>query len=129
MLIMKAQVSFYKCELCGNMVGMIKNAGGQLVCCGKPMTKLEANTTEASQEKHIPMVNIDNEKIAVQVGSVPHPMVPGHSIEWIALVSDSGTERVSLSMSDEPKATFYYRKNADIYAYCNLHGLWKVELI
>ncbi|MDP4094977.1 MAG: desulfoferrodoxin family protein [Bacillota bacterium] len=125
---MKTSVSFYKCEVCGNMVGKIKNGGGQLVCCGKPMTELKANTTEASLEKHIPVAVRSNGKINVQVGSVIHPMTPEHYIEWIAVVSDEGTERISLSPSDEPKAVFTDRKNAEVYAYCNLHGLWKAEV-
>jgi superoxide reductase len=125
---MKAPVAFYKCEICGNLVGLIKRGGGQLVCCGKPMTELKANTTEASFEKHIPVATRDNGKITVQVGSVLHPMTEEHYIEWIAVVSDDGTERISLSPTDEPKAVFCDKKNAEVYAYCNLHGLWKVEV-
>jgi len=125
---MKAPVSFYRCEVCGNLVGLIKSGGGQLVCCGQPMTKLEPNTTEASHEKHIPVATRKDGKIIVQVGSAPHPMTEEHYIEWIAVVSDDGTERISLSPSDEPKAVFCDKKNADVYAYCNLHGLWKAEV-
>jgi len=125
---MKAPVAFYKCEICGNLVGLIKNGGGQLVCCGKPMTELKANTTEASSEKHIPVATKEIGKITVQVGSNLHPMTEGHYIEWIAVVSDDGTERISLSPADEPKAVFCDKKNAEIYAYCNLHGLWKAEV-
>jgi superoxide reductase len=126
---MKTTAAFYKCEVCGNMVELIKNGGGQLVCCGKPMTELKANTTDASFEKHVPTAKVDNGRIVVQVGSVSHPMTPEHYIEWIALVSEKGTERISLSPSDEPKATFSYKENAEVYAYCNLHGLWKSEVI
>lgn len=126
---MKKTAAFYKCEVCGNMVELIKNGGGQLVCCGKPMTELKANTTDASFEKHVPTAKVDNGIIVVQVGSVSHPMTPEHYIEWIALVSEKGTERISLSPSDEPKAAFGYKENAEVYAYCNLHGLWKSEVI
>jgi len=125
---MKAQVEFFKCEVCGNMVGLIKKGGGTLVCCGKPMTELKANTTEASEEKHIPVATKADGKIIVQVGSVLHPMTPEHYIEWIALVSENGTERISLSPTDEPKAVFCEKENAEVYAYCNLHGLWKVDV-
>ncbi|QCX32973.1 desulfoferrodoxin [Caloramator sp. E03] len=125
---MKAPVYFYKCEICGNLVGLIKRGGGQLVCCGKPMVELKANTTEASFEKHIPVLTKDNGRINVQVGSVPHPMTEAHYIEWIAVVSDNGTERISLSPTDEPKAVFCDKENAEVYAYCNLHGLWKAEI-
>ncbi len=125
---MKAPVAFLKCEVCGNMVGLIKNGGGNIVCCGKPMTELKANTTDASLEKHVPVATRSNGKITVQVGSALHPMTPEHYIEWIALVSDSGTERISLSPTDEPKAVFCDKENAEVYAYCNLHGLWKADV-
>lgn len=125
---MKAGVSFFKCEVCGNMVGLIKNGGGQLVCCGQPMTKLEPNTTDASQEKHVPVAVRKNGKICVEVGSVAHPMIEQHYIEWIAVVTDGGTERISLSPADEPKAVFCDKENAEVYAYCNLHGLWKADV-
>lgn len=125
---MKAPVAFYKCEICGNIVGLIKKGGGQLVCCGKPMTELKANTTEASLEKHIPVAVRKDGKITVQVGSVAHPMTPEHFIEWIAVVTDNGTERISLSPDDKPEAVFCDKGSADVYAYCNLHGLWKSEI-
>lgn len=125
---MKAKVAFFLCEICGNQVGLIKDGGGQLVCCGQPMTKLEANTTEASYGKHIPVAVRENEKISVRVGSDPHPMLQEHYIEWIAVVGDEGTERISLTPANEPKAVFCDKTNADVYAYCNLHGLWKAEL-
>jgi len=125
---MKAPVEFFKCEVCGNMVGLIKKGGGTLVCCGKPMTELKANTTEASVEKHIPVATRGDGKITVQVGSALHPMTPEHYIEWIALVSENGTERISLYPTDEPKAVFCEKENAEVYAYCNLHGLWKVDV-
>ena len=125
---MKSPVSFYRCEICGNMVGLMKKGGGQLVCCGKPMTELKANTTEASTEKHIPVAARKDGKIFVEVGSVLHPMTQEHYIEWIAIVSENGTERISLSSSDEPKAVFCDKENAEVYAYCNLHGLWKSEV-
>jgi superoxide reductase len=125
---MKAEVAFLKCEVCGNMVGLIKNGGGQLVCCGKPMTKLEPNTTDAAVEKHVPIAVRRDGKIYVDVGSVVHPMTEQHYIEWIAVVTDAGTERISLSPSDEPKAVFCDKENAEVYAYCNLHGLWKSDV-
>ncbi|HHW29558.1 MAG TPA: desulfoferrodoxin [Syntrophomonadaceae bacterium] len=125
---MKGTVAFYKCETCGNQVVLIKNGGGQLVCCGKPMTELIANTTEASTEKHIPVPTKEDGKIKVHVGSAIHPMKEEHYIEWIALVSDDGIRIISLKPGDEPKAVFCYRENAEVYAYCNLHGLWKADV-
>ena len=124
---MKQTVAFFKCETCGNIVGLIKNGGGKLVCCGNPMKKLEANTTEASTEKHIPVAYRKDGKLIVEVGSVAHPMTEEHLIEWIAVVGEKGTERIALKPGEEPKAIFCDNENADVYAYCNLHGLWKVE--
>lgn len=121
-------ISFYRCEICGNIVGLIKNGGGKLVCCGKGMSKLEANSTDAAQEKHVPVVERKDGKIFVEVGSTLHPMVDEHYIEWIAVASDKGTERISLSPGEEPKAVFLDKGSAVVYAYCNLHGLWKVEI-
>jgi len=122
---MKARVSFYLCKKCGNLVGLIKSGKGTLVCCNEPMEKLEANTADAASEKHVPVAVKKEGKIHVQVGSSAHPMSENHYIEWIAVVSDDGTERISLTPVDEPKAIFCDKPNAEVYAYCNLHGLWK----
>jgi len=125
---MKKAVAFYVCEVCGNMVGLIRDGGGELVCCNEPMKKLEPNTTDASKEKHVPVAVRENGKIVVSVGSVPHPMIDAHYIEWIAIVSDEGTERTALQPGDEPKAVFCDRQDVDVYAFCNIHGLWKSSI-
>ena len=125
---MKDKVEFYCCGVCGNLVELINKGGGQLVCCGKPMVKLEPNTNDASQEKHVPVAVRKDGKITVEVGSVIHPMTEEHFIEWIALVSDEGVERVHLSPEDDPEAEFNDVKDGSVYAYCNLHGLWKADL-
>jgi len=125
---MKDWIAFYKCSICGNMVEVTKVGGGQLVCCGKPMEKLEPNTVDASTEKHVPVGSREDNKIVVQVGSVPHPMIPEHYIEWIAVVSDNSVERIHLKPGEDPKAIFSNKENVDIYEYCNLHGLWKSSL-
>lgn len=125
---MKTDVAFFECEICGNIVELIKVGGGQLVCCEKPMTRLEPNTVDASVEKHVPVAVRRDGKVYVEVGSTEHPMTEEHYIEWIAVVTDTSMERISLSPGDEPKAVFCDTENADVYAYCNLHGLWKSEL-
>lgn len=125
---MRHNVAFYRCSVCGNIVELIKEGGGELVCCGKPMNKLEANTTDAATEKHVPVASRKNGKIVVQVGSVLHPMIPEHYIQWIAVVSDDGVERIHLNPGEEPKAIFCDKENVDVYEYCNLHGLWKSSL-
>jgi superoxide reductase len=123
-----AEMVFYRCELCGNIVAVVKNGGGKLVCCGQPMTKLDPNTTDAAQEKHVPVVVQEAGKIKVSVGSVAHPMVAEHFIEWIAVVAEEKVELIYLKPGMEPKAEFLGSKKAAIYAYCNLHGLWKTEI-
>ena len=121
---------FYICEHCGNIVGLIHDAGGPLVCCGQKMTKLEAGVVEASREKHIPVAEVKGSTVEVIVGSVLHPMTEEHSITWVYLETDRGGQRKNLAPGQEPKVTFALaeEKPIAVYAYCNLHGLWKVEL-
>ena len=99
---------FYRCEKCGNMVTVVNNGGGTLTCCGQAMTKLEANSTNAAPEKHVPVISKENGKIQVTVGSVLHPMTAEHFIEWIALVTDEKVDIVYLKPGMEPKAEFLY---------------------
>lgn len=121
------KVEFYRCERCGNIVALIKKGGGTLNCCGQDMTKLEANTTDAAQEKHVPVVTREGGKLKVSVGSTLHPMLPEHHIEWIALVADGRVEFKYLNPGEEPKAEFDLAKSGSVYEYCNLHGLWKTD--
>jgi superoxide reductase len=125
---MAKRVAFYECEVCGNLVGLIRDGGGELVCCNQPMDLLEANTFDASKEKHVPVAVRKDGKIHVEVGSDEHPMIEAHYIEWIAVVSDSGTERISLQPGQPPRAVFCDKENSEAYAYCNLHGLWKAPV-
>ena len=121
-----ADVEFYRCDLCGNMVALIKKGGGTLVCCGQNMTKLVANSTDAATEKHVPVVAKEGDMIAVTVGSTLHPMLAEHYIEWIALVTDGKVVVKYLKPGDAPKAEFH-ATSGTVYAYCNLHGLWKAD--
>lgn len=118
---------FYRCERCGNVVALLKKGGGTLTCCGQAMTKLEANSTDAAQEKHVPVVVREGGKVKVSVGSVPHPMLPEHHIEWIALVSGDKVEFRFLKPGEEAKAEFDEVASGTVYEYCNLHGLWKAD--
>jgi superoxide reductase len=120
-------VDFYRCERCGNIVALIKKGGGTLTCCDQEMTKLKANSTDAAKEKHVPVVTKEGGKIKVAVGSVLHPMIPEHHIEWIALVSGDKVEFKFLKPGQEPKAEFAEVKSGTVYEYCNLHGLWKAD--
>lgn len=121
---------FYICRHCGNIVGSIKSAGVPLVCCGEKMEALVPNTVEASQEKHLPVVTVSGEKVKVSVGSVSHPMSEEHSIEWIYLETNKGGQRKALLPGEAPEVEFALanEKPVAVYAYCNLHGLWKTEI-
>ena len=118
----------YKCPICGNIVEIVGKAGGTLVCCGKPMLLLEENSVNAAVEKHVPVVEQSGKEVFVKVGEVEHPMTEEHYIQWIAVVTDKGTEMVSLSPGEKPQAVFTDKGKAVVYEYCNLHGLWKVEI-
>ena len=121
---------FYICEKCGNLVEKIEDSGVPMVCCGQKMTKIEAGTVEASREKHIPVATVDGDKVTVNIGSVAHPMVPEHSIEWVYLQTDRGGQRKCLNAGEAPEVTFALadEKPVAVYAYCNLHGLWKADI-
>ena len=121
---------FYVCPHCGNLVEMVNDAGVKPVCCGQKMNELVPNTVEASGEKHIPVVTVSDGIVEVNVGSVDHPMVDVHWIEWIQLVTDKGSYRKVLNPSEAPHVKFLLNgeKPEAVYAYCNLHGLWKTEL-
>ena len=121
---------FYICEHCGNIVDVIHDAGVPMMCCGQKMTKIEVGTVEASREKHIPVVTVDGNIVKVEVGSVIHPMVPEHSILWIYLQTDQGGQLKYLEVGKDPVASFALadEKPVAVYAYCNLHGLWKADI-
>ncbi len=121
---------FLICEHCGNLVGIINDAGVPMVCCGQKMTVLEAGTVEASREKHIPVVTVDGNTVKVCVGSVVHPMSSEHNIAWIYLETDKGGHRRALAPTDAPEAEFVLADETPkaVYAYCNLHSLWKADV-
>lgn len=121
---------FYICEHCGNIVGMVHDSGVPVVCCGQKMTRLEPGTVEASHEKHIPIVSVENGSVKVNIGSVPHPMIDEHFIQWVYLQTDRGGQRKCLSPGDAPEVSFALadEKPVAVFAYCNLHGLWVAEL-
>ena len=121
---------FRLCRKCGNLVGMVHDSGVPLVCCGQPMDILEANTSEGAGEKHLPVVQVDGDTVRVNVGSVEHPMLDAHYIEWIFVQTEHGGQRKALRPGDAPHAEFCLKgdKALAVYAYCNLHGLWMSEV-
>ncbi len=122
------EVEFYKCPICGNVIEVINGDINHITCCGKPMEKLVANSVDAATEKHVPVYEVDGDKINVTVGSTVHPMLDEHYIMWIALVTDNKVCRVNFNPGEEPKARFPYVPGATVYAYCNLHSLWKEDV-
>lgn len=124
------ETRFYICRHCGNIVGLIESSGVPLVCCGENMTLLEPNTVEASQEKHLPAVTVLGDKVNVKIGSVPHPMTEEHSIKWVYMQTSGGGQRKGLSVGDAPGVSFALCGEIPVavYAYCDLHGLWKTSL-
>ena len=122
------EAKFYVCETCGNLVGMINESGVNMMCCGKKMTQIVPGTVEASKEKHIPVATVEGDTVKVNVGSVDHPMTEEHLIEWVALETEQGYQIKYLSAGVAPVVTFTLAdgdKAVGVYAYCNLHGLWK----
>jgi len=124
------ETRFFLCEHCGNLVVKIHDSGVPVVCCGEPMKELIPGSVDASREKHVPVVTISEDTVTVQVGSAPHPMTEQHSIQWIYLQTEHGAQYKCLNPGDEPKAVFALDGDKPLaaYAYCNLHGLWKVEI-
>ena len=119
---------FLRCSHCGNIVAMVKDKGVPVMCCGQKMEVMIPGTVEASKEKHIPEYSVIDGKVTVVVGAIEHPMVSEHYIEWISLQTKKGNQRKQLSPEDKP--TVHFLIDADdeveaVYAYCNLHGLWK----
>lgn len=121
------EMKFYQCTICGQIAAIVKETGVPLVCCGQEMNELIPGSVDASVEKHVPMIEIDGDKIIVTVGSTPHPMTKEHHIEWVSLQSRFGNQRKALKPGMEPKVCFRVCEGDEIlsvYAYCNLHGLW-----
>lgn len=119
---------YYICEHCGNIIEMVRSSGVPVMCCGQKMTELIPGTTDGAVEKHVPVYEVKDGKVYVTVGSVEHPMLEAHYIQWIALQTKSGIQRKELKPGEEPKACFALCDGDEVeavYEYCNLHGLWK----
>ena len=119
---------FFKCNHCGNIIAMVKSSGVSVVCCGEKMQELIPGTVEASVEKHLPAYKVEGNKVFVTVGSVAHPMTEEHLIEWVSLQTKFGNQRKAIKAGDAPEVCFTMCEGDEVeavYAYCNLHGLWK----
>ncbi len=114
-----------KCKNCGNVIEMLDDNGGMILCCGEEMERLIPEASDGAREKHVPVITKDDDEIIVSVGSVKHPMDDDHYINWIALETDNNVIRTTLVPGGEPEARFPYIKGSIVYAYCDKHGLWK----
>ncbi|MBQ5814788.1 MAG: hypothetical protein IIW30_02290 [Flavobacteriales bacterium] len=120
---------FFKCHHCGNVIVKVVDANVPVVCCGEKMEELIPNTVDASGEKHVPVVTrLADDKIKVEVGSVAHPMLEEHHIAFVYVETKNGG--VMVNLKDEPNAEIMVPVDevVAVYEYCNLHGLWKVDV-
>lgn len=124
----KMETKFYVCPVCGQIITKLKDQNIPVICCGQVMKQLVAGEVEASTEKHIPVCEKNGNVVNVVVGSVEHPMSPEHYIEWVCLKSKQTTQIKHLAPTDKPQAVFALANDdevEEVFAYCNLHGLWK----
>lgn len=123
-------LKFYYCKHCGNIIQVVQTKGVPIICCGEPMEELKPNTTDASHEKHVPVVAVQEDTLKAFIGTAEHPMVEEHFIEWIYLETDKGIYRKLLKPGVAPSAEFPLccEKPVAVYAYCNIHGLWKTDV-
>ncbi|MCL2563188.1 MAG: desulfoferrodoxin [Oscillospiraceae bacterium] len=121
---------FFLCKICGNLTGLIESSGVPMICCGEPMTELIPNTEEAAVEKHLPAVKTEDGVLTVHVGSILHPMLPEHHISFVYVETANGGQRKMLKIGEEPICRFTFIDDAPVavYAYCNLHGMWKTDV-
>lgn len=127
-----SELKFFRCKRCGKVVLEMVETGVTPVCCGEPMELLVANTTDGAHEKHVPALEVvkDGRRVHVRVGEVAHPMLENHYIQFITIAREDGTvETRHLSPGDAPEAEFCLHggASADVYEFCNLHGLWKAR--
>lgn len=123
---MTEQKQIYRCNVCGNITEVVHTGVGQLVCCGQPMELRAANTTDASREKHVPVIEKMANGFKIVVGSTPHPMEEAHFIEWIEITADGISAKKFLKPGDAPEAEFHISADSiSARTYCNLHGLWQ----
>ena len=124
-------MKFYICKHCGNIVTYLTDKSVPVKCCGENMQLLEAGVTDAAVEKHVPVVTVEGSQVKVAVGSVAHPMIPEHYIEWLVLETNQGVSIRHLQPGQAPEAVFALAEGEQAktaYAYCNLHGLWKADV-
>lgn len=124
-------MKFYKCDVCGKIIIMLEETAVPTVCCGQEMKELVPQSADSSVEKHVPVIEADEKKVKVTVGSTLHPMMEKHYIKWIILETSEGFYKRDLKPEMEPSAGFKItkgEKSIAAYEFCNIHGLWKAEV-
>ena len=118
---------FFRCNKCKKMFVMVHEHDCPTMCCGEPMKELIPGTTDAAQEKHVPVYEVSGDTVTVKVGSVAHPMTEEHHIEWIEVINGPYVNRKYLKPGEKPEADFYVplQKGMVVREYCNIHGLWE----
>ena len=122
------EMKFYRCAHCGKIIAVVKESGVPVMCCGQKMEEIVPGTTDAAAEKHVPVYEVKDNIVTVCVGSVAHPMVEEHYIEWVSLQTTGGNQRKALTPGQAPRVQFALCEGEEVvavFAYCNLHGLWK----
>lgn len=122
------KIQFYICEHCGNIVALVRDCGVPVQCCGEKMQEIIPGTSDGAQEKHVPIYNVNGESVTVSVGEIEHPMTPEHHIEWVCIETNYGFQLIKLDPNTSPQISFSLLKGDKVkavYAFCNLHGLWK----
>ena len=121
-------MKLFKCKKCGNIVEVIKEKGGTLTCCNESMEEVQINLEDQVKEKHVPYCDIQTDSVYIRIGEVEHPMNEEHYIEWIYVEYGDSIVKHIFKPGMIPEVTVDYEEGMKVYAYCNLHGLWKKEL-
>lgn len=125
-------MKFYRCNTCGQIFSTIVDKNITPVCCNTQMEEIKARTNEEGlNEKHIPVYRYDKNNVIIEIGSTLHPMNDDHYIEWVVLVTNKGKQKRELKPGNSPRVIFNLDKDEnikEIYAYCNIHSLWKKEV-
>ena len=122
------EMKFYRCKHCGQIIAIVKKTGAKVVCCGEEMEEIIPGSVDASYEKHVPVYEVKGNKVEVRIGSAEHPMIDAHYIEWVAIQTKLGNQRKALHPNEKPLVCFSLCDGDEVeavYAYCNLHGLWR----